>query len=174
MKITNMHHVAYRCTDARRTVEFYSKVLGLKFWHAIGSDYVPSTRQNHPHMHIFFEMPDGSNIAFFEVPAAPGGVRDETMPDWIQHFAFETDSMDNLEAAKAELLGHDIEVLGPVRHEDGFIHSIYFFDPDGHRLEITTQDCPPELAARYEAEAQPLLEMWERNHNWSERDGGNG
>ena len=44
--------------------------------------------------HIFFEMEDGSNIAFFECPKDPGNMKDLESPDWIQHFAFEVESVD--------------------------------------------------------------------------------
>jgi catechol 2,3-dioxygenase-like lactoylglutathione lyase family enzyme len=79
-----VNHVAYRCRDARETVDFYTEVLGLEFAHAVGGDHVPSTGKYDPHIHVFLELGDGSSVAFFEVPNAPGGMYDEVMPDWIQ------------------------------------------------------------------------------------------
>ena len=66
--LQKLHHVAYRCRDARETVDFYTNVLGLRFTHMITNDRVPSTQDWSPHCHIFFEMADGSYIAFFELP----------------------------------------------------------------------------------------------------------
>jgi catechol 2,3-dioxygenase-like lactoylglutathione lyase family enzyme len=86
MLCKKMHHTAYRCKDAGETVRFYTEMPGLKFSHVMGDDNVPSTGVNSPHIHIFFELEDGSNIAFFEAPNDKGNMKDLEMPDWIQHF----------------------------------------------------------------------------------------
>ena len=169
MLCKKLHHAAFRCKDARATVEFYTKVLGLKFSHAMGEDHVPSTGRLSPHLHIFFDMEDGSKIAFFEVPKDPGNVKDLESADWIQHFAFEVDSMATLLQAKQDLEAKGLEVVGPTNHDD-FITSIYFFDPSGHRLELTTNTCAPERLLEFEREAPAVLEMWEKTHDWSNRE----
>lgn len=168
MLCKKLHHAAFRCADAAETVEFYTTVLGLKFTHAMGEDHVPSTGEYSPHIHIFFEMEDGSNIAFFEVPKAPPRIKDRNTPDWVQHFAFEVESVDTLMKAKAELEAKGIDVLGPTNHDD-FILSIYFFDPSGHRLELTARTATAEQEARFEAEAMAVLECWSETHDWSNR-----
>jgi len=171
MLCKKLHHAAFRCRDARETVDFYTRFLGLKFSHAMGEDHVPSTGAYSPHVHIFFEMEDGSNIAFFECPKDPGEVsgRDAATPGWIQHFAFEVESMEALLAAKSDLEAKGLKVVGPTNHDD-FITSIYFFDPSGHRLELTTRTCAPERLAVFEAEAEPVLALWEQTHDWSKRE----
>jgi glyoxylase I family protein len=168
MLCKKLHHAAFRCKDARETVEFYTSVLGLKFAHAMGEDHVPSTGRYSPHIHIFFEMEDGSSIAFFEVPKDPGNVKDLESPDWIQHFAFEVDSVETLLQARQDLEARGVKVVGPTNHDD-FILSIYFFDPSGHRLELTTRTAAPERAADFEAEAPKVLAAWEQTHDWSRR-----
>ena len=60
MDIKSLHHVAYRCKDAKQTTEFYTKVLGLEYAMAMAEDRVPSTGEQSPYMHIFFRMDDGS------------------------------------------------------------------------------------------------------------------
>ena len=169
MLCKKLHHAAFRCRDAQETVDFYTDVLGLTFSHAMGADHVPSTGAYSPHMHVFLEMEDGSNIAFFEVPDAPGGMRDTKMPDWIQHFAFQVESPEALLDAKAKLEARGLEVVGPTNHDD-FILSIYFFDPNGHRLELTTPTCGAERLAMFEAEAPRVLAMWNETHDWSRRE----
>lgn len=161
MLCKKLHHAAFRCKDAVATTEFYTGVLGLKFSHAIMQDVVPSTGQHNPHIHIFFQMQDGSSIAFFECPDAPGEVKDMESPAWIQHFAFQVQDVDVLQQAKAELEAQGLQVLGPVDH-DGYVHSIYFSDPSGHRLELTTQVCGPGELALYEAQAPQVLARWAR------------
>jgi catechol 2,3-dioxygenase-like lactoylglutathione lyase family enzyme len=163
-----LHHAAFRCKDARATVDFYTNVLGLKFAHAMGEDHVPSTGHYSPHIHIFLEMEDGSSIAFFEVPKDPGNVKDMESPDWIQHFAFEVADVDTLMQAKRRLEAHGLKVVGPTNHDD-FILSIYFFDPSGHRLELTTRTSEPERAGEFADEAPKVLALWEETHDWSRR-----
>ena len=147
-----LHHVAYRCRDAQRTVEFYTRVVGLKYCAGLlppEERSAPSWPLNEPgrpprrvvgepadSIHIFFELGDGSYLAFFDVPSAPDDGPDAS-PWWVKHIAFETDSMAKLFAAKARLEKHGVQVLGPKDHD--FCQSIYFMDPDGHRLEITVR-----------------------------------
>lgn len=168
MLCKKLHHAAFRCKDARATVDFYTQVLGLKFTHAMGEDHVPSTGQYSPHVHIFFAMEDGSCIAFFECPKDPGNMRDLESPGWIQHFAFEVADLDTLLQAKTELEAKGVKVLGPTNHDD-FITSIYFFDPSGHRLELTANTCSAERKQSFVAEAPEVLALWEKTHDWSNR-----
>ncbi|MDP3085612.1 MAG: VOC family protein [Rubrivivax sp.] len=168
MLCKKLHHAAFRCKDARQTVMFYTEVLGLKFSHAMGEDHVPSTGAYSPHIHIFFEMEDGSSIAFFECPRDPGDMKDLASPDWIQHFAFEVDSVATVLQAKTALQARGLDVVGPTNHDD-FITSIYFFDPSGHRLELTARTCGAERLQGFEAEAWSVLELWDKTHDWSQR-----
>lgn len=170
MLCKKLHHAAYRCKDAAETVRFYTEVLGLKFSHAMGEDHVPSTGKYSPHIHIFFELEDGSNIAFFECPKDEGTVsgRDDKTPGWIQHFAFEVESLEVLHKAKAELQAKGLDVVGPTNHDD-FITSIYFFDPSGHRLELTARTCAVARLKDFEAEAPQVLALWNETRDWSQR-----
>src|ERR1700728_4472017 len=133
--INRFNHVAFRCNDAAQTVDFYTKAVGLPLVHAITSDIVPSVNMYCPHLHIFFGLPDGSSLAFFEVPTAPPAIPDTNTPLWVQHVSFDVSSDEDLEIGKRRLEDYGVEVLGPVDH--GFAHSIYFFDPNNHRLEFT-------------------------------------
>lgn len=170
MLCKKLHHAAYRCKDARETVDFYTQMLGLKFSHAMGEDHVPSTGKYSPHVHIFFEMEDGSNIAFFECPNDPGDMKDMGSPDWIQHFAFEVADVPTLLNAKTELEAKGLKVVGPTNHDD-FITSIYFFDPSGHRLELTARTChDPKRLQSFVDEAPQVLALWEKTHDWSQRE----
>jgi catechol 2,3-dioxygenase-like lactoylglutathione lyase family enzyme len=169
MLCKKLHHAAYRCKDAQETVRFYTEFLGLKFTHAMGEDHVPSTGVYSPHVHVFFEMEDGSHIAFFECPRDPGSIKDMESPDWIQHFAFEVADMATLVNAKAELESKGLKVIGLTDHDD-FISSIYFHDPSGHRLELTVRTCvDPIRLAEYEREAPQVLALWNETRDWSQR-----
>ncbi len=165
--LQRLHHVAYRCTNAAETVEFYTKVIGLPFAHAITNDYVPSIKEYSPHLHIFFEMADGSYIAFFEVPKSKPAQKDPNTPDWVQHLALEVKDEAALLEGKKRLEAHGISVVGPTDH--GFCKSIYFFDPSGHRMEMTTRCEKPGELDQFRHEAYELLKEWEarrRKENW--------
>lgn len=165
MLCKRFNHVAYRCSNARATADFYTEVLGLRLAHVVGGDHVPSTGEHHPHIHLFFELEDGTSIAFFEVPQAPGGVRDDTMPDWIQHVAFEVADVETLMAKRADFEAKGIAVLGPTNH--GFLLSIYLHDPSGHRVELTCRTATLGDPATVARSAWELLAIWDRTHDWS-------
>lgn len=64
MKIDRIHHVAYRCIDAKQTVEWYEKHLNMNFVLAIAEDLVPSTKELDPYMHVFLDAGQGNVLAF--------------------------------------------------------------------------------------------------------------
>jgi glyoxylase I family protein len=170
MLCKKLNHAAYRCKDAKETVDFYTNVLGLRFAHAMGEDHVPSTGKYSPHIHIFLEMEDGSSIAFFECPNDPGNVKDLESPDWIQHFAFEVADVETLMQAKHDLEAKGIKVVGPTNHDD-FITSLYFFDPSGHRLELAARtERNPIRIRQFQDEAPKVLAVWNQTHDWSQRE----
>jgi len=160
MLIQRIHHVAYRCNDARETVEFYRDVLGMAFTLAFAEDRVPSTKEPDPYMHVFLDAGGGNVLAFFELPTrAPMG-RDPNTPAWVQHIAFEVADLEALLEAKRRIEARGIEVVGPTDH--GLFKSIYFFDPNGHRLELAANVGTPEQLARAHAVAGEMLEEWSR------------
>jgi glyoxylase I family protein len=160
MDIKQLHHVAYRCKDAKETADFYTRVLGLEYAMAVSEDRVPSTGEPHPYMHIFFRMDDGSYVAFFELPGSPVMGRDQNTPQWVQHLAMRVQDEEALMRNKQRLESHGVEVLGPVDH--GICKSIYFFDPNGHRLELTIDTMTPEMKKRLESVSDAMMEEWTR------------
>jgi catechol 2,3-dioxygenase-like lactoylglutathione lyase family enzyme len=160
MDIKQLHHVAYRCRDAKLTADFYTKVLGLDYAMAVSEDRVPSTGEAHPYMHIFFRMDDGSYVAFFELPESPGMDRDRNTPAWVQHLALRVADEASLLRNKARIEAHGVEVLGPVDH--GICKSIYFFDPNGHRLELAVDTMTPEMKQRLSSVSEAMMEEWSR------------
>ena len=158
--LQKLHHIAFRCTNATETVDFYTRVLGLEFAHAVSHDYVPSVKQYSPHIHVFFEMKDGSYIAFFEVPESPPAQKDMNTPSWVQHLALEVEDEAALLEGKRRLEENKTDVIGPVDH--GFCRSIYFFDPSGHRLEMTVREEQPGDAEKFKKEAADVLHAWQQ------------
>jgi catechol 2,3-dioxygenase-like lactoylglutathione lyase family enzyme len=160
MKVGGLHHVAYRCNDAKETTDFYTEVLGLKYAMAVSEDRVPSTGEESPYMHIFFQMGDGSYVAFFEVPQSPPMQFDPNTPQWVQHLALTVDSMEDLVEMKERIEAAGVEVVGPTDHQ--ICQSIYFFDPNGHRLELTYDTTTTEMAEKLAGVARPMLQDWQR------------
>ena len=156
--LSKIHHVAYRCRDAKQTVEFYNSVLGMEYLSAFSEDHVPSTGEYDPYMHIFLDAGGGNVLAFFELPKQPDMARDPNTPAWVQHIAFEVPNMDALLAAKAHIEAQGIAVIGPTFH--GIFRSIYFFDPNGHRLELACNIGTPEQHAELKRVAPLMLEEW--------------
>lgn len=115
IQIEKIHHVAYRCKDAKETVEWYKKNLNMDFILAFAEDYVPSTKAFDPYMHLFLDA------------------------------------------------GNGVNVLGITNH--GIFHSIYFFDPNGHRLELAYDDekAPQKIAMITEEMKHEMLEEWSKN-----------
>ena len=160
ISLAGIHHVAYRCRDAKETVEFYRDVLDMDFQLAIAEDHVPSTGAYDPYMHIFLDAGNGNVLAFFELPNQPDMGKDPNTPAWVQHIAFKVDTMDDLMAAKARAQAHGLDVIGPTNH--GIFKSIYFFDPNGHRLELACNTGTPEQMAELKRVSTDMLEEWSR------------
>jgi catechol 2,3-dioxygenase-like lactoylglutathione lyase family enzyme len=132
-----LSHAAFISADTSATAAFYSGLLGMELVAAVLDDKIPSTGEPIPYFHSFFRMGDGSTIAFFEAPELPPPSAD-SHPAYatFRHLAMEVDSPATVDEWAAWLRANDVEVLGPVDH--GIIYSVYFRDPDGNRLEITT------------------------------------
>lgn len=158
--LSRIHHVAYRCRDAKETVDWYQRVLGMSFTTAFAEDHVPSTGAYDPYMHVFLDAGGGNVLAFFELPNQPEMGRDENTPNWVQHLAFKVPDATSLKAAKQHIEAQGIEVLGPTFH--GIFWSIYFFDPNGHRIELACDVGTDEQLRELERVAPEMLEEWSR------------
>ncbi|MEZ4459029.1 MAG: VOC family protein [bacterium] len=161
MQIEQIHHVAYRCKDAKETVNWYRDNLNMDFVLAIAEDRVPSTGEDDPYMHVFMDAGNGNVLAFFELPTKPEMGRDPNTPVWVQHIAFKVKDRATLLEFKAHLEGRGIDVLGVTDHS--LFHSIYFFDPNGHRIELACPD--PEEDAMLE---KLNTVKWEMLEEWSQ------
>ncbi|WP_332776560.1 VOC family protein [Polaromonas sp.] len=163
--IHQLHHFAYRAKDAEETRHFYEDILGLPLYHIIQSDYVPSTGEYCPYTHFFFRLQDGSFIAFFDLGNDEAALPSPNTPLWVNHISFRVDSVADLEAMKIRLQADGIDVIGVTDHH--IFKSIYFFDPNGVRLELTAQ-LADELKMQEESKtAHARLAEWTaRKEQW--------
>ncbi len=169
-KVQQLHHYAYRARDAEETRVFYEDILGLPMYHIIQSDVVPSTGEYCPYTHFFFRLQDGSFIAFFDLGDDVAALPSPNTPKWVNHISFRVDTVDDLIAAKTRLEAHGYEVLGVTDHH--IFKSIYVFDPNGIRLELTAQLADEFQMLQESKTAHARLAEWTARKNaWrAERD----
>jgi catechol 2,3-dioxygenase-like lactoylglutathione lyase family enzyme len=131
--IKGLHHSAYRCRDSEETRKFYEDFLGLKLVGSLAINDGPSTGKADV-LHTFFQMGDGSCLAFFEAPAMPFEFKHQL--DFDLHIALEVDEP-TLQAMFAKGKASGVETRGITDH--GMVHSIYFRDPNGYVVELTAK-----------------------------------
>jgi len=152
--IKGLHHNAWRCRDSEATRKFYEDFLGLRLASALAIETTRTGRGANV-LHTFYEMGDGSYLAFFEAPGQPFEFKRQH--DFDLHIALEVDRA-TLEAMMARGKAQGIETRGISDH--GFIDSVYFRDPDGYVVELTTK-----TAAEHELldpeRARATLDEWQ-------------
>ena len=161
VNIKKIHHVAYRCHNVKETANFYKKYLGMDLMFVFAEDKAPSTKENDPYMHIFLDAGMGNVLAFFELPNSPKMGRDENTPDWVQHIAFEVENMEAIEMVMEKVKSDGMDLVGPTDHT--LFKSIYFFDPNGHRLELAVNTpISEEKMVVLKNNANEMLEEWSK------------
>ena len=131
--IKGLHHNAYRCRDSEETRKFYEDFLGLPLSGTLWIKETKSGRKTDA-LHTFYEMDDGSYLAFFEAPDQPFEFKDQH--DYDLHIALEVER-DVLEPMMAKGKAAGIETRGIADHH--FLESIYFRDPNGYVIELTAK-----------------------------------
>jgi catechol 2,3-dioxygenase-like lactoylglutathione lyase family enzyme len=159
--LKGLYHYAFPCRDAEETRHFYEDILGLPLVNCMLSERVPSTGEERPYAHFFFEMGDGSYIAFFDLGENEMPLPSPNTPDWLQHFAIETGSVNDVLAMQTRLKENGVKVTSLVDHE--FVKSIYFFDPNGLRLEVTARTEAPGYLAEAKRDARGAFDTWTKN-----------
>lgn len=115
-------HLALAVADVESSVAWYAEVLGFKRLHEGMWDGIPVFIGNGP-----------AAIALFP---AKSNIPSEQQSGALLHFAFRV-THKNFLASQRELTsrGMDFEF-----QDHGIAHSIYFRDPDGYQIEITTYE----------------------------------
>jgi catechol 2,3-dioxygenase-like lactoylglutathione lyase family enzyme len=157
--VQSIHHFAYKCRDAEETRHFYEDILGLPLTMVIEEkDARTTTGDTLSFVHFFFELADGGCIAFFDFGDNKAVKPDPETPRFANHLAMKVNGEDELLAAKARLEAHGLQVDGPLQHE--CIRSVYFWDPNGIRLEYAYTVDTPGAAESYRKAAGPALRDW--------------
>ncbi len=154
-----IHHFAYKCKNAEETLRFYEEVLGLPLALVVQEDdVVTTTGEKLSFAHFFFEMKDGNYIAFFDFGDESPAAKDPRTPPFANHLAFQVDGEDDLMKAKVNLEAAGLQVQGPLEHE--FVRSIYFWDPNGIRLEYAYTISDADDLQRRRDTAHAELRRW--------------
>ena len=172
-----IHHLALNTEDMKMTIDYYVDVLGMKLVHAMkippGLGSGPNNRGNPPYenlRHYFFDMGNDSLLAFFEMPKGEKQVSDRDAIAAMQHVSF---SMlpDAFEALQLRLKERDIDTIGPLEVLPG-VFSVYFFDPNGIRLEASCQPADGKMpriataATQTKSQARAELATLTNDDDW--------
>ena len=140
-----LHHVAYACRDLEETHHFYEDLMGFQLVHT----EVETFENGGFFRHTFYDLGDGSCIAFFDVHGV--GEREgwssavskgNGLPVWVNHIAFRA-TAEQQDAVRARMDAADVKPLMEVDH--GWCHSLYYLDPNGIMVEMC-RDTPGFVA----------------------------
>ena len=155
----NIHHQAFLCRDAEQTRWFYEDIMGFKLVAALDFESSPGSGEPLEYMHLFFEMGNGDHIAFFDIPDDVDEEKFGYTSGFDQHTAFEVNTLEELESWKKHLNDKLGWASDPIDHD--FVHSIYFYDPNGLALEITCRDENYEkIMKEDQRKAHNNLKLW--------------
>lgn len=139
-----VHHLALTTEDMKATTEFFVDIIGMPLIHAMkvpaGLGTGPNNRGNPPYeviRHYFFDMGNDSLLAFFEIPKGKEPAANRNAIGGMQHVAFVVTEKRFYEIEQ-RLKGRGIKYNGPTPQLPGLI-GIYFYDPNGIRMEMACQ-----------------------------------
>jgi catechol 2,3-dioxygenase-like lactoylglutathione lyase family enzyme len=150
--LRGIHHLALNTSDMRGTLDFYVRVLGMRLAHGMRTPArLPDGRSAHgggtppyPEIpHFFLDMGGDSLLAFFEYPKGIAKA-DRDALGAMQHVSFvcgpkrHAEMLERLKANGVAIIAGPLLIIPPA------IHSFYFFDPNGIRLEIVTDRNGPD------------------------------
>jgi catechol 2,3-dioxygenase-like lactoylglutathione lyase family enzyme len=144
--LRGIHHLALVTDDMRMTLDFYVRVLGMPIVHGLRTPS-PPPGASHAHgngappyaniAHYFLDMGGDSLLAFFEYPKGIAKADRDTIGA-MQHVSFACGPARYREILE-RLRSHGVAInAGPLLVIPPAIHSFYFFDPNGIRLEVTS------------------------------------
>lgn len=160
IKVRQFHHHAYRTADMERTRQFYEDVLGMPMIGVFVETTDPVTEEPSNYIHAFFEIADGSALAFFQFQEGLYGESAIQGPQdpFDHHLALEVDSKDVVleYRDKLQALGIDHMLI-----DHGYCYSLYVHDPNGMQVELTTKVPETvEIMERHAATAHDDLKRW--------------
>jgi catechol 2,3-dioxygenase-like lactoylglutathione lyase family enzyme len=172
-----VHHLALNTDDMKMTLDFYVGVLGMPLVHALkvapGLGTGPANRGNPPFenlRHYFLDAGGDMLLAFFEMPKGVKPRADRDAIGTMQHVSFAV-SEERFSQIRTAIEKAKLSYLGPV-NVGCDTWSIYFYDPNGIRLEFSHQkEAEPRVVERWRqtrAEALAELRTLSQDSHWLE------
>ena len=161
INIKMLHHNAYRCRSAEETRHFYEDLLGMPLVAALIEPIDPVTNKPDPYMHLYFELADGSCLAFFDFPSHFEREKATFEPNnpFMHHIALEVKGEHILQEYMRRIKEAGIDFM---ELDHGYCHSIYIPDPNGMLVELTTNvDVTEQFFDDAAATAHSDLARWE-------------
>lgn len=158
-KVRKLHHFAIGTTDMARTKAFYSGIVGLPHTQTWREEFPDPKVGSLKYMHCFFELGDGSALAFFQF--AKGQRRDpEKLPAHVfdHHIALRMDSTEDVLAMREKLKAAK---LPSALIDHGYCYSLYTRDPNGMLVEFAAD--PEGIESLFTEKARTAdieLETW--------------
>ena len=174
-----VHHLALTTADMKATIDFYVNVIGMPLIHAMkvppGLGTGPKNRGNPPYeelRHYFFDMGNDSTLGFFEIPKEAEPQSNRNAIGGMKHCAF-TVTRKRFAELEQRLNGNGVDHSGVIPQLPG-LQGIYFYDPNGIRLEFACQaadDETPDVIrcmTQTKAQARAELETLDAGPEWVE------
>jgi glyoxylase I family protein len=158
-KVRRLHHHAVRTDDMEATRRFYEDLLGMPMVAAMRGLTDRHFGGGTPFLHCFFELGDGSSLAFFQFAPETSGPADKLPPDGIDHhIAVSVPAFDEIARLKSKF-----DALGYLNCgiDHGFCYSLYVRDPNGMLLELVGDAANElELTGAGAEAAHDVLAQW--------------
>lgn len=147
-----INHIALAVKDIEATHRFYTEAMGF----TLEKVEIAKMRDGKARHAFYSTGSDGDQlIAFWDLRDVPGVDDYETdisrglgLDPFVNHLAFQADSVDDLNAKKQRWLDQGIDVI---EMDHNWVHSIYAEDPDGNVVEFAIVTEPFTDADRTEA-----------------------
>jgi glyoxylase I family protein len=166
-RIKQLSHSAVRVADIRKTRAFYEDLLGLPLTSSQIADFDPGTNAESNYIHCFFEVADGSMIAFFQFEEGyHGDMAEHTDDAFERHIAFRTDNIEYVDELYERAKAAGVECF-TVDHD--WCYSVYMTDPDSEVVEVTFHRPSADVVLDQPEVARERLEYWFANPIRSER-----
>jgi len=156
--IRGLHHAAYRCRSSEETRAFYEDFLELPLVEAFPINATATGRDANV-LHTFYQMADGSCLAFFEAPEEPFEFKSQH--DFDLHIALTVD-YPTLERMFDKGKAAALDTRGVSDH--GFVHSIYFRDPNGYVVELAAPVDEDSASGFDPVKASQRLAQWNQRN----------
>lgn len=162
-RVGKLHHHAFMARDMGKTRQFYEDLLELPLIGTWVERTNPVTGEPDNYIHTFFELNDGSCLAFFQFKSDAASLEQsvnkfEHINPFSHHIALTVADKDTLFYFKKKLVDAGVEVF---ETDHGYCYSIYFHDPNGMQVELTTQvPVTDEMMSEVGPHARETLDRW--------------